>query len=58
MQVVGRAEQGGELHVDFALPGRGDFVMLGLDLDAALLQREHHLGADVLQRVGRRDVGK
>ncbi len=29
-------------------------MVLGLDLDAALLQSEHHLGADILQRVGRR----
>ena len=43
---------GAKLHVDFALPARGDLVMLGLDLHAALDHRQHHLRADVVQGVG------
>ena len=52
--VVGHLDQRGEAHVDLALAAGGDFVVLGLDLQAALDHGQHHLGADVVQRVGRR----
>src|SRR5208282_2735415 len=40
---------------DFSLAGGGYFVMLLLDADTYPLHLEHHLGADVLQGVHRRD---
>ena len=43
-----------EPHVDLALTAGRDLVVVDLDLDADRLQRQHHLGAEVVQRVGRR----
>ena len=54
-QPVGHLGQRLEAHVDFGLSGGRDFVMLLLDADADALHLEHHLGADVLQGVHRRD---
>ncbi len=53
--LVGHGQQGVELHVDLGLAGRGDLVVLDLDLDAHRLQLAHHLGAQVLEVVGGRD---
>ncbi len=50
--VVGHLHERGEAHVDLALAARGDLVVLGFDLQAALDHREHHLGADVVKSVG------
>ena len=56
MQLVGHRDAASvELHVDLALTGGGDLVVADLDLDARRLQREHHLRAEVRERVGRRD---
>ena len=55
--VVGHLDERGEAHVDLALAAGGDFVVLGLDLEAALDHGQHHLGAQVVQRVGRRARG-
>ena len=52
---VGHAQQRVEAHVDLALPTGGDLVVLRLDGDAAGFHRQHHRGAQVLQRVVRRD---
>ncbi len=52
--VVGHVDQRRKAHVDFALAAGGDLVVLGLDLQAALDHGEHHFGAQIVQRVGRR----
>ncbi len=44
-----------EAHVDLGLAGGAHLVVVHLDLDAGLLEREHHARAQVLQLVGRRD---
>ena len=54
-QLVAHLDDRAELHVDLGLAAGRHLVVLGLDLDAALLHLEAHLGADVLQRVHRRD---
>ncbi len=43
-----------ELGADLALAGVGDLVVVHLDLDAHLLEREAHRRPDVLQRIHRR----
>ena len=52
--LIAHADQFVELHIDFALAGSGDFVMLGFDIDAAIDHGLHHFVADVHQGVGRR----
>ena len=52
--VVGHLDQRSVAHVDLALAAGGDLVMMGLDLEAALDHRQHHLGAHIVQGVGRR----
>ena len=54
-QLVGHRDQRVEPHVDLALAGGRDLVVVGLDRDPDLLHGQHHLGADVHERVrGRR----
>ena len=53
--VVRGLEQRVEPHVDLGLAGRADLVVMHLDLDADLLEVEHHLRAQVLVLVHRRD---
>ena len=53
-ELIGGEHHGREAHVDLALPGGGDLVVLDLDVEAELLQGHAHLGAQVDQRVGRR----
>ena len=53
LQPVAALDQRREAGADLALPGGGDLVVVHLDLDAHLLEREAHRGADVLQRVDR-----
>jgi hypothetical protein len=57
-ELVGHPHEVGEPHVDLALPARGHLVVLGLDVDAAVDHRLHHLVADVheLVRGGHREV--
>ena len=52
---VAHPEQRQEAHVDLGLPGGRHLVVVLLDPDADLLHLAHHLGADVLLRVGRLD---
>ena len=54
-QLVGHAGQLVEAHVDLGLACGADLVVLDLDLDAHLLEGEHHLGPQVLEVVGRRE---
>src|SRR5690606_9156693 len=54
-QFVGLLHQRAELGADLALAGIGHLVVVDLGLDADGLQRLAHLGADVVQRVQRRD---
>ena len=54
-ELVGHARQRVEAHVDLGLAGGADLVVLDLDLDAHPLEGEHHLGAQVLVVVHRRD---
>ena len=49
-----RCTSGAKRGADLALAGVRDLVVVHLDLDAHLLEREAHRGADVLQRVDRR----
>ena len=44
-----------EAHVDLTLAGGGHLVVLRLDQDADALQRHHHLAAQILLAVGRRN---
>ena len=53
-ELVSHAGQGIETHVDFALAGRRHFVVVHFHVDADLLERQHHLGPDVLDAVHRR----
>ena len=48
------ADQRVELHVDLALAGGRHLVVVAFDDHADLLHHQRHLGAQVLQRVGRR----
>ena len=50
-QLVGHRDQRVELHVDLALAGGRDLVVVALDLDADPLHGQRHLGAHVHQRV-------
>jgi hypothetical protein len=50
-QLVGHLKRGSELHVDFALTGGGDFVVMGFDDDADLAHLVDHLGSDVAEGV-------
>ena len=51
---VGHLHHRGEAHVDLALSGSRHFVMLSFDGDADVLHDQHHLAAQVLQRIGGR----
>src|SRR6185312_9486053 len=51
---VGHLQHRQKAHVDLALPAGRHLVVQGLDVDPRLLQRRHHLGAQVDERVGRR----
>ena len=53
-QLVGHRRERVEAHVDLGLARGADLVVLHLDLDADLLEREQHLGAQVLVLVHRR----
>ncbi len=55
LQPVGALDERREFGADLVLSGGGDLVMVDFDLDAHLLEREADRGADVLQRVDRRD---
>ncbi len=52
--LVGHARQGLISEVDLALAAGGDLVVVELAGDAEPLERQHHLGAQVVERVGRR----
>ena len=52
---VGRLEERVELQVDLGLAAGGDFVMMALDHQPAVLHGQRHLGAQVLVVVGRRN---
>ena len=52
---VGAPDQAAVFGADFALPGGCDFVMVYLDFDAHLFQCEAHGGADIVQRIDRRN---
>ena len=54
-ELVGHAGQLVEAHVDLGLAGGAHLVVLQLDLDAHLLEGQHHLGAQVLEVVGGRE---
>ena len=47
-ELVGHRQQRVEAHVDLGLAGGADLVVLHLDLDADALERQDHLGAEVL----------
>src|SRR5208283_806837 len=53
-EAVCQLGQWAEPHVDLGLTGRTDLVMMDLDRHADLLQGQNHLGAQVLELVGRR----
>ena len=52
--LIGHAQQRLEAEVDLALAARGDLVVVELARDAELLERQHHAGAEVVERVVRR----
>src|SRR3546814_11531976 len=54
-QLVGLLRQRIELGTELALAGIGHFVVVHFHLDPDLFERLAHLGADVVQRVERRD---
>ena len=54
-ELIGHLDQRLELHVDFALAGRGDLVMVRLDDDPDLAHLVDHLAAQVVVGVGRAD---
>ena len=54
-QVVRHLEERGEPHVDLGLAARGDFVMVALGVNAALDHGLHHLAAQILVVIGRRN---
>ena len=54
-ELIGHLEQRLELHVDFALAGRRDLVVVRLDDDPDLAHLVDHLAAQVVVRVGRAD---
>ena len=54
-QLVGHARELVEAHVDLGLPRGTNFVVLHLDRDPDQLEDTHHLGAQVLELVHRRD---
>ncbi len=51
-EVIRHLEQRLELHVDLALPGRGDLVMVRLHYDSDPLHLVDHLAAKIVVRVG------
>ena len=51
--LVGHARQRPEAHVDLALAAGRDLVVVELARDPEPLEREHHLGAHVVERVAR-----
>jgi hypothetical protein len=51
--LVGHARQRGEAEIDLALPARGDLVVVELARDPEALERQHHLRAEVVERVRR-----
>ena len=53
--VVGGLHQRVEALIDFALAAGGDFVMMALDVEAALDHGLHHLGAQILIMIGGRN---
>ncbi len=54
-QLVSHVHQGIETHIDFGLATGGHFVVLRFNPNADLLHHQHHLGADVVHAIGRRD---
>ena len=54
-ELVGHRQQRVEAHVDLGLAGGAHLVVLHLDLDAQLLERQDHLRAEVLEAVHWRD---
>src|SRR5437879_6346544 len=46
--LVGHLRQRRVFHIDFSLAGGADFVVMNLDDDAALLERAHHLRANIV----------
>ena len=52
-ELIGHLEQRLELHVDFALSGRRDFVVVRFDDDADFAHLVHHLAAKIVVGVGR-----
>ena len=52
--LVGHLDQRVEAHVDLGLAGGGDLVVVHLDGMPHSHHRQHHLGADILQRSVRR----
>ena len=56
-QLVGHRRQRVEAHVDLGLARGADLVVLHLDRDADLLERQQHLRAEVLVLVHRRRPG-
>ena len=46
--------RGVEAQVDFALAGGGHFVVMTLDVQAAGLHLQHHVGAQILEVIHRR----
>ncbi len=51
-ELVGHLQQRLELHVDLALAGGADLVVMGLDDDADLLHLPDHLAAQIVVGVG------
>ncbi len=51
-ELIGHHEERLELHVDLALAGRRDLVMVRLDDDADLAHLVDHLAAQIVERVG------
>ena len=53
--IVGHARQWGEAHVDLPLAAGRDFVMVGFDADADVLEGLHHFRARILKDVSWRN---
>jgi hypothetical protein len=53
--LVGRLDERPVADIDLGLTRAADLVMLDLDVDPGRLERKHHLAAQVLERVHRRD---
>jgi hypothetical protein len=52
--VVGHPCERGKAHVDLALTAGRDFMVVGLHRNADFFQERHHVGARVLELIGRR----